>query len=99
MMSALGYSRLKVFSVRMSSVRRLKCSATVREKAEFDARQERNMEAFVKNSGLKIVRTKHVKEKEQGRNEKCACNSGKKYKNCCAGKNAESKVAFPNSAK
>ena len=27
-----------------------------------------------------------------GRNDKCACNSGKKYKNCCLTKDAEQKV-------
>ena len=41
-----------------------------------------------------IIATKYVKnafpiskEKEQGRNEKCNCNSGKKYKHCCFLKN------------
>ena len=54
------------------------------------------MEAFVKNAGLKIVRTAHTKEKEQGRNEKCNCGSGKKYKVCCGDKSKGKLSDFDN---
>jgi len=57
--------------------------STQREKDEFDARQERNMQAFAKNAGLTFVRTKHVGDKAPPRNSPCTCGSGKKYKVCC----------------
>lgn len=34
--------------------------------------------------GIKL--TPRVVEKQPGRNEKCPCESGKKYKHCCLGK-------------
>jgi len=57
--------------------------STQREKDEFDARQDRNMQAFAKNAGITFVRTKHVGEKAPPRNAPCTCGSGKKYKVCC----------------
>ena len=32
---------------------------------------------------LKVQRLKRINKKKIGRNEKCPCGSGKKYKNCC----------------
>jgi hypothetical protein len=56
---------------------------TEREKADFEDRQEKNMQAFVKNAGLKVYRTEHKEPKAPGRNDQCSCSSGKKYKVCC----------------
>ena len=41
---------------------------TEREKVDFEDRQEKNMQAFVKNAGLKVYRTEHKEPKAPGRN-------------------------------
>ncbi|MCL2097911.1 MAG: retroviral-like aspartic protease family protein [Bacteroidales bacterium] len=41
---------------------------------------------FVKENNYEIAHTPITAEKKQGRNEPCACGSGKKHKNCCAKK-------------
>jgi len=60
---------------------------TVREKKEFDERQERNIQAFAKNAGITIGKKKTGPKVKP--NEPCPCGSGKKYKKCCEGKDPE----------
>lgn len=59
---------------------------TQREKNDFDARQEANMRKLAGEMFGDINMTVPRKKKEGpkvGRNDKCPCNSSKKYKACC----------------
>lgn len=48
--------------------------------AAVGARQEQLLEAMAR---YKVAHTPVIKENKIGRNDKCPCGSGKKYKNCC----------------
>ena len=59
---------------------------TEREAAFFDEQQKKKEEHMRKEAEklIKFVPKKYLKSEEKvGRNEKCPCNSGKKYKACC----------------
>jgi len=70
---------------------------TEREAQEFDAKKEKNdaaLEEYVQRRLLEggIVLGKKKKDGPKvGRNDKCPCNSGKKYKQCCEKKDQEAK--------
>jgi len=70
---------------------------TEREAQEFDARKSRNDEKLEKHL-RKLIRTtelKHGTKQKIGRNDKCPCNSGKKYKVCCGKPGASGGGAAP----
>ncbi|KAL6047362.1 DUF1186 domain-containing protein [Balamuthia mandrillaris] len=91
--------------LRTEEVKRLENGfpTTEREIAEFEELKKRNDAAYlqkvrelVKESphllhGLKRNTPTRTNTKQVGRNEKCPCNSGKKYKKCCAGKEEAAK--------
>eukprot|EP00742_Colponemidia_sp_Colp-10_P001505 GILJ01001615.1.p1 GENE.GILJ01001615.1~~GILJ01001615.1.p1 ORF type:complete len:270 (+),score=41.09 GILJ01001615.1:45-812(+) len=55
-------------------------TTTLREKREYDEKQEASVQAWAKEAGITI----HRKKKEEiGRNDPCTCGSGKKFKKCC----------------
>lgn len=60
---------------------------TQREKNAFDARQEENMRKLSQEmfGDIKLQLPRKPREGPKvGRNDKCPCESGKKYKSCCA---------------
>ena len=54
---------------------------TKREADDYDRRQEYNMQQMAKEMGININRK--ASGPKVGRNEKCPCGSGKKFKACC----------------
>lgn len=56
---------------------------------DFDAKKEQvqnavdNKKFLEKIAQYEAAHTPKIKEYHIGRNEKCPCGSGKKYKNCC----------------
>lgn len=56
---------------------------TERETAEFERREEANIQKLAKDAGITIGRKQDPAKALIGRNDKCVCGSGKKYKKCC----------------
>ena len=65
----------------------------IKEKWQFDQQTEDRVNAFLpKNAHDGNIK---LKPRKLGRNERCYCGSGKKYKNCCLGHRPISPTAHP----